>query len=82
MRNYFSYELLGQVEDRILLYRDKGFTKEIDVFNLDMEHTQFSELNFEKKKSDVFNVIGYDSLFQVLYGFIEKGLDGRQDAPL
>ncbi len=72
VRNYFSYELIGQIENRILLYRDKGFTKEVDIFNMDMEHTQLSELNFEKRKSDVFNVIGFDSLFQVLYGYMEK----------
>lgn len=72
VRNYFSYELIGEIDDRIILYRDKGFTKEVDVFNLEMEHTQSSELNFEKKKTDVFTVVGLDSVFQVLYGYMEK----------
>ena len=72
IRNYFSYEILGKIDDRILIYRDKGFTKQIDVFNQDMEHTQFSELVFEKKKIDVFSVVGLDSVFQMIYGYFEK----------
>jgi len=72
IRNYFSYELLGQVDDRILVYRDKGFSKEIDVYNEDMEHTQFSEFIFEKKKTDIYTIIGQDTAFQMIYGFLEK----------
>jgi hypothetical protein len=63
---------LGEIEDRILVYRDKGFTKEMDVFNEEMEHIQFAELSFEKKKIDVFNVLALDSVFQVLYGYFEN----------
>ncbi|MBT8230519.1 MAG: hypothetical protein KJO50_09675, partial [Bacteroidia bacterium] len=55
-----------------MVYRDRGFNKEIDAFNQDLEHTNFEELVFEKKKVDVFNVLGMDSVFQVMYGFFEK----------
>ncbi len=72
IRNYFSYELLGQIDDRILIYRDKGFSKEIDVYNEDMEHTQFSEFIFEKKKADVYAILGQDTAFQMIYGYLEK----------
>ncbi len=72
IRNYFSYELLGQIEDRILVYRDKGFSKEVDVYNEDMEHTQFSEFIFEKKKADVYAITGLDTSFQMIYGFVDK----------
>ena len=72
LRNYFAYEILGEVDDRIIVYRDKGFTKELDVFNREMEHIHSTELYFEKKKVDVFNVVGLDSVFQVLYGFFEN----------
>lgn len=37
-----------------------------------MEHTQFSEFIFEKKKTDVYTVIGQDTAFQMIYGFLEK----------
>lgn len=72
IRNYFSYDLVGKINNRILVYRDKGFSKEIDVFNMEMEHTQYSEFHFEKKKSDVYTLIGMDSVFHVLYGYLEK----------
>lgn len=72
IRNYFSYDLIGKVNDRVLVYRDKGFTKEVDVYNLDMEHTQYSEFIFEKKKSDIYTLIGRDTAFHVIYGFVEK----------
>jgi len=72
IRNYYSYDIIGQINERILIYRDRGFTKEIDVFNQEMEHTQFAELSFEKKKVDVFGVVGNDTSFQILYGYTEK----------
>jgi len=72
LRNYFSYEVLNQVDDRIIVYRDKGFVKEIDVFNEEMENTISAEIQFEKKRVDVFSVMGMDSVFQILYGYFEK----------
>ena len=33
IRSYFSYDILGEINDRVLIYRDKGFVQEIDVFN-------------------------------------------------
>ncbi len=72
IRNYFSYELLGKISDRYLVYRDKGFLKEVDVFNEFMEHSQHSELVFEKKKTDMISTIGLDTSFQMVYGYIEN----------
>ena len=72
IRNYFSYELLGKISDRYLVYRDKGFLKEVDVFNEFMEHSQHSELIFEKKKTDMISAIGLDTSFQMVYGYIEN----------
>jgi len=72
IRNYYSYELLGKVDERFIVYRDKGFVKEVDVFNEYMEHTLHAELDLEKKKSDVFSSIGMDTVFQLIYGYLEK----------
>jgi thiamine phosphate synthase YjbQ (UPF0047 family) len=72
IRNYFSYELVGQIDDRILVYRDKGFVKEMDVYNSELEHTQFSEFIFEKKKTDVYTIVGQDTAFQMIYGYLDN----------
>lgn len=72
IRNYYAYELLGKISDRYLVYRDKGFIKEIDVFNEYMEHSQHSELIFEKKKTDMISAIGLDTTFQMVYGYLDN----------
>jgi len=46
--------------------------KEVDVFNEFMEHTQHSELVFEKKKSDVISSVGLDTMFQFMYSYLDK----------
>lgn len=72
IRSYFSYDILGEINERVLIYRDKGFIQEIDVFNQELEHTQYAELFFEEKKVDVFNVMALDTVFQVLYGYFQN----------
>jgi len=72
IRNYFSYELLGEVEDRYLVLRDKGFTKEVDVFNEYLEHTVTAELNLEQKRADIIHSMGLDSVFQIIYSYVER----------
>ncbi|NNE26558.1 MAG: hypothetical protein HKN09_06925 [Saprospiraceae bacterium] len=71
IRGYFSYDILGEVDDRIIVFRDRGFNKEVDVFNMNLEHTQFAEIFFEKKKVDIFSILGLDTTFQLVYGYFE-----------
>jgi len=72
IRNYFSYELLGKVEDRYMILRDKGFVKEVDVFNEYLEHTATAELYLEQKRADLIHSIGLDSVFQIIYSYVER----------
>ncbi len=72
LRSYISYEIIGQVDNRLLVYRDKGVVKEIDVFDTDMQHKLNAELFFEKKKTAVINAIAVDTVFQLLYGFSDR----------
>lgn len=72
LRNYFSYDILGDVDGKSIVFRDKGFVKELDVFNRELELVQSVELSFEEKRVDVFNVLEHDSVFQMLYGYFER----------
>ncbi len=72
IRNYYAYELLGKIDERFIVYRDKGFIKEVDVFNEFMEHTLHAELDLEKKRTDVVNTLGMDTVFQMVYGYLER----------
>ena len=71
IRNYFAYELLGKIGPRYIVYRDKGFLKEVDVFNEFMEQTMTAELVLEKKNAQVYSSIGLDTSFQLIYGYLE-----------
>ena len=72
IRNYFAYELLGEVNERIIVYRDKGFTKEINVFDQFMQQTTQAELNFEEKRIEVIHSMGLDSVFQMIYSYVKS----------
>lgn len=72
LRNYFAYDILGNVDGRSVVVRDRGFAKEVDVFNRELELIKSEELLFEKKRVDVFNITELDSVFQVLYGYFEQ----------
>ncbi len=72
IRNYFAYDLIGKINDRIVLYRDRGFEKEVDVYNSSMELTISGFLEFEKRKVLTMGTVGMDSVFQIYYGFAEK----------
>lgn len=72
LRNYFSYDILGDVDGKSIVFRDRGYIKECDVFNRELEQIQSAELIFEKKRVDVFSVDALDSVFQILYGYFER----------
>lgn len=72
IRNYYSYDLLGRVENRYMVLRDRGIVKEVDGFNAYLEHTNHAEILLEKKKSDIVHAIGLDSTFQLIYSYSEK----------
>ena len=72
LRNYFSYHLLGDVDGKSIVFRDRGYVKEVDVFNKDLELVQSAELFLEKRRVDIFNVMELDTSFQLLYGYFEN----------
>ena len=72
IRNYLSYELLGKIEDRYVVYRDKGFIKQVNVFNKYLEQTLEAELILEKKRAEVILTQNLDSLFQMIYYYTES----------
>lgn len=72
IRNYFAYDLLGKIDNRYMVFRDRGVVKEIDGFNEYLEHTNHAEILLEKKKSSVIHSIGLDSTFQLMYTYVEK----------
>lgn len=69
IRNYFAYELVGQVNDKYVVLRDKGYEKEIDIFNQFMERTLSSEILLEDKKASLLSSYSLDTSFSLIYTY-------------
>ena len=69
IRNYYAYELIGQVNDRYVVLRDKGYPKEIDVFNQFMERTMSTEILLENKKVSLLSSYSLDTAFSLIYTY-------------
>ena len=74
IRNDFGYEVLGNINDRIILYRDKHATQEIEVYDKDLQHIYNRELSLEKKKSIVHGVTSFDTCFHIAYSYTTDSL--------
>ncbi len=72
IRNDFSYELLGDINDNIVLFRDSGRKKYIDVFDNKLSHKYERELRLEKDNVLFHGVVPFDTCFHMLYSYSEK----------
>ena len=75
IRADYAYEILGHVEDNILLYRDKGFDKMISAFDNDLQFKWENKLLFDHKKVKVIGLTSRDSLFSVFYAMKKDGVE-------
>jgi len=71
IRNYYAYDLLGKIDNKFMVFRDKGDTKEIDIFDEFLEHTSHAELVLEKRRAKVINTLGLDTSFQIMYNYLD-----------
>lgn len=73
MRTDYAYDILGQIDDRILLYRDRGNEKIVEVFDEDLKFLYDRELLFPERRATVYGVAKQDSSFTIFTGFTRKG---------
>lgn len=73
IRNDYNYNILGRVNDHILLMRDRGFTKELEVFDNELKHLDTKELIFKRRKLNVIGTVTRDSFFTVYYTYRDEG---------
>lgn len=72
IRNNFSYDIIGQIDDRVVLFRDAGDEYFMETFDEEMGLALSTSIVFEKPKVDIYNILGLDSTFQIMYGYQEK----------
>lgn len=76
LKSDLAYDLLGQIGDHILLYRDRGNHKyNVEVFDKEMAFVKDRYIKFEKKKVDVYGIVARDSSFNMMYSYKEDGED-------
>ena len=69
LRNDVAYELLGRIDDEIILYQDKGNEKKILLFDEFLEFQSERFLKLEDKRPIVYEVVNMDTAFSILYGY-------------
>lgn len=74
IRNDFAYDVIGKVRDNVLLYRDRGNEKVIEVFDKNLKHLFDREIILEEKKADVYAIVPQDTAFTIIYGYRHKKL--------
>lgn len=73
IRSHISYHILGEIDDVILLYQDKGFEKIITAFDDNMVKLSDRTPYFDKKRVFVLDLSSKpDSVFHILYGYKQK----------
>ncbi|MFT6782309.1 MAG: hypothetical protein ACJA1A_002243 [Saprospiraceae bacterium] len=72
IRNDVAYDVIGVLEDNILLYRDKGTEKVVEIFDKSMKHLFDREITLEKKNTDVYAIVPQDTCFTIIYGYFDK----------
>ena len=73
MRTDYAYDILGQIDDRILLYRDRGNEKMVEVFDEDLKFLYDRELILQERRAAVYGLVKQDSSFTIFTGFTRKG---------
>jgi hypothetical protein len=73
LRSDYSYEILGNVGEHIVLLRDRGLKYQLEVLGRDLSFKKTVELEFEKSKNDLIGVVNKDDLFTIYYSFRDKG---------
>lgn len=73
LRTDFMYDILGKVDNKILLYRDKGQNHMLQVFDDNLWEKEQIELQFEKKRIDAVGLVPGEKDFAFFYAYRKKG---------
>jgi hypothetical protein len=72
LRSDRAYYLLGQVDESILLFRDQGDKKILDIFEENLVLSSERNVDLLSDRALVYDVINTDSAFSVFYGFNDE----------
>ena len=73
LRSDYLYNLIGKIDDQILLYRDKGMDHTLQVYDDNLWEKQSIELAFERKRIDLVGLVPSERDFNIFYSYRKKG---------
>lgn len=73
IRNLESYDIIGKVKNRLLLFTQKQNEYLITGFDENMHQNWTKELTLDKKNPDILVTIGKSDYFDMVYSFKKKG---------
>ncbi len=73
VRNDLGYYILGEMKGSLLLFRDRTTTFEIQAFNEKMRATWTKEIELDKRRPQVIDVVADEESFCVFYQFKRDG---------
>lgn len=73
LRNDLNYEIIGELKDEMLLFKNKTLDFEVQAFNKYMKETWNKKLEFEKKNVKVLGITSSKEDFTVFYTFRKRG---------
>ena len=73
LRNDYSYDILGWVEQDLLLFRDRGQEFFVQAFDSDLHLKWEREVYLGDRKADIIGVVTHTDRFHIFFGMREKG---------
>ena len=73
LREDYSFTLLGQVSNKILLLRNKGYSQTLSVYNEGLGFIQEIPLEFEDRKVNLIGFVTTENDFNTYYSFKNEG---------
>lgn len=67
------YELLGEVGDRMLLYRDQGKDKLFEIYDQDLKHLYQRDLKLVEPRAMLHCIYSYNDSIVAISGYKKKG---------
>ena len=72
LKNDQFYDILGKVEDHIILFRERGNNYQFEVYDNDLSFIKEREISFEKNDVEINGIVSHDSTFNIIYSYKDR----------
>lgn len=73
VRSNLSYDILPNVEDRVMFYHDQGDEQKFEIYTNDLQYINTIDVNFEKKSILPLGVNSYNDQIHFYYSYRDTG---------